>query len=157
MTVIWYANDCIPVCIRTRSLLRGTRMYGVCFASRKSHRQHTPHAKSVLCPAALAKLVMGRVALWPGRRPESIAVGRFRSQEFSQEFEDVAFAVLDHLDHRSTCSKSARSDRRLSAHRPWFCSLMSLVPFPFPIAISFPFSSAYPLCTYSLIIELWTQ
>ena len=34
--------------------------------------------------------VMGRVALWPGRRPGSIAVGRVKSQEFSQEFEDVS-------------------------------------------------------------------
>ena len=62
--------------------------------------------------------VMGRVALWPGRCPESIADGRFRSQEFSQEFEDVAVAVSERSDHRSTCSKSARIDRRLSAHRP---------------------------------------
>ena len=61
---------------------------------------------------------MGRVALWPGRRPESIADGRFRSQEFSQKFEDVAVAVSERSDHRSTCSKSARIDRRLSAHRP---------------------------------------
>ena len=62
--------------------------------------------------------VMGRVALWPGRRPESIADGRFRSREFSQESEDIAVAVPERSDHRSTCSKSARSDRRLSAHRP---------------------------------------
>ena len=62
--------------------------------------------------------VMGRVALWPGRRPESIADGRFRSQEFGQECEDVAVAVSERSDHRSTCSKSARIDRRLSAHRP---------------------------------------
>ena len=65
-----------------------------------------------------ADVVMGRVALWPGRRPESIADGRVKSQEFSQEFEDVAVAVLERSDHRSTCSKSALSDRRLSAHRP---------------------------------------
>ena len=62
--------------------------------------------------------LMGRVALWPGRRPESIADGRFRSREFSQESEDIAVAVPERSDHRSTCSKSARSDRRLSAHRP---------------------------------------
>ena len=69
-------------------------------------------------PGVMDCPVMGRVALWPGRRPESIAVGRFRSQEFSQEFEDVAVAVSEHSDHRSTCSNSARIDRRLSAHRP---------------------------------------
>ena len=61
---------------------------------------------------------MGRVALWPGRCPESIAVGQVKSQEFSQEFEGVAVAVSERSDHRSTCSKSAHIDRRLSAHRP---------------------------------------
>ena len=63
-------------------------------------------------------MLMGRVALWPGRRPESIAVGRVKSLELSQEFEDVTVAVSERSDHRRTCSKLSHIDRRLSARPP---------------------------------------
>ena len=41
---------------------------------------------------------MGRGALWPERRPESIAVGQVKSQEISQELEEPSVTVPERSD-----------------------------------------------------------
>ena len=41
---------------------------------------------------------MGRGALWPERRPESIAVGKVKSQEISQELEEPSVTVPERSD-----------------------------------------------------------
>ena len=65
--------------------------------------------------APIAVVAMGRVARWPGRRPESPAVGQDRSHKISLQVEESPVAVPEHPDDKRARFISSRMDRGSSA------------------------------------------